>query len=275
MISNNNYIVYKHTFPNGKVYIGITSNSTRRRWREGHGYKSQKHLYNAILKYGWDNIKHEILYSNITKEEACTKEKDLIKYYKSLNISYNNSNGGETNEGYIGTELQREHARNIWKGKKLPKEVVEKIKSALSSRVCKNSTKLKRSLALQAYYARKVYKLNKLGKVLAVYNNLQDASQDNNAKRRQIAQCCKRGALLFRNYYYLYEEEYKNYGISKRLLTHDKPVIIYKDNIFIGEYNDVKEASNVLGINILSLKRACTNFKLGNKIKGYTVKYKY
>ena len=39
-------------------------------------------------------------------------------------------------------------------------------------------------------------------------------------------------------------------------------------------FNIKKEASNVLGINILSLKRACTNFKLGNKIKGYIVKYK-
>ena len=95
----------------------------------------------------------------------------------------------------------------------------------------KSSSFIKSDFIMSATESR--YLLNKLGKVLAVYNNLQKAAQDNNAERRQISQCCKRGALLFRNYYYLYEEEYKNYGISKRLLTHDKPVIIYKDNLFI------------------------------------------
>ena len=37
----NNYTVYKHTSPHGKVYIGITSQSPIRRWRkDGSGYKS-------------------------------------------------------------------------------------------------------------------------------------------------------------------------------------------------------------------------------------------
>lgn len=29
------YTVYKHTSPNGKVYIGITKLSVERRWQEG------------------------------------------------------------------------------------------------------------------------------------------------------------------------------------------------------------------------------------------------
>lgn len=32
------YKVYKHVFPNGKVYIGITSQSLDSRWNSGKGY---------------------------------------------------------------------------------------------------------------------------------------------------------------------------------------------------------------------------------------------
>ena len=58
------YKVYKHTFPNGKIYIGITSKkNVKRRWGNGgSGYKDQTYMRNAINKYGWENVKHEILY---------------------------------------------------------------------------------------------------------------------------------------------------------------------------------------------------------------------
>lgn len=38
----NNYTVYKHTFPNGKIYIGITKQAPSKRWRNGTGYSGQK-----------------------------------------------------------------------------------------------------------------------------------------------------------------------------------------------------------------------------------------
>lgn len=34
----NNYIVYKHIFPNNKIYIGLTRQKPERRWRNGDGY---------------------------------------------------------------------------------------------------------------------------------------------------------------------------------------------------------------------------------------------
>ena len=89
----NNYIVYKHTSPSGKFYIGITGQDTERRWRRGgSGYKPRKdyscRFYNAILKYGWDNFKHEILYDNLTKEEAEKIERELIDKYDLTNPEY-------------------------------------------------------------------------------------------------------------------------------------------------------------------------------------------
>ena len=99
------YSVYCHTFPNGKRYIGITNNAENR-WRNGDGYKHQKKIWNAIVKYGWDNIRHEILIDGITKEKAQELEKKLIAEFDSIKNGYNVSAGGEgTNATYLHPEL--------------------------------------------------------------------------------------------------------------------------------------------------------------------------
>lgn len=99
MIEDTEYTVYKHTAPNGKVYIGITKQKPDRRWRNGDGYKHNKHFYSAILKYDWENIKHEIVENGLTKEQACNLEIELIAKYDATNPKhgYNNTMGGETN----------------------------------------------------------------------------------------------------------------------------------------------------------------------------------
>ena len=90
------YLVYKHVAPNGKVYIGITSQSAEERWRNGRGYRNCPLFHNAICKYGWDNISHEILFDGLSKEDAEQKEIDLIVSYKSNNpeYGYNIDSGG-------------------------------------------------------------------------------------------------------------------------------------------------------------------------------------
>ena len=56
--SENNYSVYVHTAPSGKMYVGITKQKPEYRWgRNGIKYKTQV-FYRAIEKYGWDNIDH-------------------------------------------------------------------------------------------------------------------------------------------------------------------------------------------------------------------------
>ena len=47
------YWVYVHTFPNSKKYVGLTTQKNiNRRWANGLGYRTQKLIYRAILKYG-------------------------------------------------------------------------------------------------------------------------------------------------------------------------------------------------------------------------------
>ena len=49
-------IVYIYTFPNGKKYIGQTAQPLEKRAKKGEGYKNSPAVYNAIKKYGWENI---------------------------------------------------------------------------------------------------------------------------------------------------------------------------------------------------------------------------
>lgn len=91
------YTVYEHVFPNGKRYIGITCQDVRKRWQNGNGYKTQYFMNLAIEKYGWENIKHNILETQLTKWEAKNKEKYYISKYKTdkLSCGYNRTPGGD------------------------------------------------------------------------------------------------------------------------------------------------------------------------------------
>lgn len=73
------YCVYRHNCPDGRVYIGITSQAPGMRWNGGLGYQSSNwEFFKYILAVGWNNIEHEILYMGLTESEAREIEKDEI-----------------------------------------------------------------------------------------------------------------------------------------------------------------------------------------------------
>ena len=94
------YIVYKHTSPSGKCYIGMTCQTMERRARcNGRAYSQCTAFYGAIQKYGWDNFDHEILESGLSYEDACEKERYYIALFHSLTSErgYNLETGGGAN----------------------------------------------------------------------------------------------------------------------------------------------------------------------------------
>lgn len=137
-----NFYVYKHISPNNKVYIGITSQNPNDRWFNGDGYNKQKLFYRAIQKYGWDNFQHEILFENLSKEEACQKEIELIAEYKSNNpeFGYNLTSGGEGPSGYHHTKEakirigQASKGNQYGKGYKHTPEALLKISASSKNR---------------------------------------------------------------------------------------------------------------------------------------------
>lgn len=209
------YTVYRLTSPSKKVYIGITSQPVNKRWNKGTGYKRCPAMYNAIKKYGWENIKKEILLENTTENEAKELETLLIKLHRS-NVSkygYNRTEGGDGTKGHYPSEETRRKMGEAHKGNKycLGKKLSEERKRQISER--EKGAKNPR--------ARKVICLE----TLKVYDTLTQAREETGATK--ITECCshyykhKSSAGLHWEYYddRLSDSDYKD--ILERLLKEE------------------------------------------------------
>lgn len=210
-MTNNNYIVYMHTSPNDKRYIGITSQKPERRWRNnGEGYKNHVYFWKAIQKYGWNNFKHDILYTDLTKKEAEQKEIELIAYYNSNNIDfgYNMSIGGESgSKGYKYTDEQKRHMSEVHKGemngmygKHHTKETIEKERVAHLRENLSEDTLYKMSVAKKGKKRDRKSVEKQIAtisnKVICVetsvvYNGTREAGRLNNISHSCIARVCR------------------------------------------------------------------------------------
>ena len=216
------YVVYKHTSPDNKVYIGITSQvPPEKRWANGHGYTTNKYFSNEIMRYKWDSFTHEILFDNLTRPEAQQKEFELIKHYKSTdkNFGYNISASGI---GDVSDEVKKRIMKYYDGINPLP--VVqytllgEFIKIFDSASVAEEETGIcgtniikccKQQLKSAGKFVWRYadvnlnvvdynYKINKQvvqytkdGKFIYIYNSIIDAAMKNNVDQSSITKCCK------------------------------------------------------------------------------------
>ena len=129
------FYVYVHTCPNGKRYVGATTQARPEfRWKGGRGYGGI--FLQDILKYGWDNITHEVLEVD-SREEMYRKEIELISFYHSNDprYGYNSSIGGEKSAlGCIRSEETRKKLSLYHKGKSLGEEHRKHISKALKGK---------------------------------------------------------------------------------------------------------------------------------------------
>lgn len=141
------FYVYMHVNKiNNKKYIGITRRNPEVRWYNGKGYGHNQYFTNAINKYGWNNFEHIILFSNLTESEACLKEQELIKYYKSNTHSfgYNLESGGKY---FNVNELTKKKISESSKGKKLSNKTKNKISNSEKGKIVSKETRDKISKA--------------------------------------------------------------------------------------------------------------------------------
>ena len=125
------YCIYKITnLINGKTYIGQHKYKDLNDSYMGSGI----HIKRAIRKYGIENFKKEILYSNIQyKETVDDMERFAIAKERAIGkAEYNIADGGEGGgcKGYHHTEEARKRISEANKGRHLSEEIKRKISEA-------------------------------------------------------------------------------------------------------------------------------------------------
>lgn len=106
----NNYVVYMHQNKiNGKKYVGITNNTSKRWYGKGKKYEACPRFYSAIKKYGWDGFCHAVIVSGLTLEEANVLEQFYIQTYRTCekDYGYNITSGGR----FAPTMLGKHHSK--------------------------------------------------------------------------------------------------------------------------------------------------------------------
>lgn len=126
------YSVYKHTAPDGRVYIGITSRRPTQRWQGGHGYSGNTYFTRAIKKYGWENFCHEIIAEGLSEQQAKAMEIELIAAYKAniRKYGFNISSGGESKKGTKISDWQKQRISEASKGRIVSEETRAKLAAA-------------------------------------------------------------------------------------------------------------------------------------------------
>lgn len=155
--------LYRMTFPNGKAYVGITSDFARRmKAHKAASAKYQQPVCRAIAKYGWENVTREVLvvgpYAYIRQLESTA----IVAFNTRIPHGYNVSEGGEfapslapevrakiskSNTGKTPTIAQREKQADSMRAKWLDPEYRKKTIAAATGNKRSDETKKKQSVA--------------------------------------------------------------------------------------------------------------------------------
>ena len=204
-MADGTYSVYCHTTPSGKRYIGITERPVEDRWAGGSGYRRQV-FYHAIQKYGWDNIRHEVLFAGLSRNEAIERERELVEKYKAneRDYGYNQTTGGdlckfneETCErirnsltGRTLSEIHKAHIAECRTGWTLSEETKRKIGEKHRNKVVTPETCEKLKEAHQ-WQARAVRQLSMGGDLIKTYPSVGQAAEEVGCSKLLIRRVCQ------------------------------------------------------------------------------------
>lgn len=155
---------------NGKVYIGKTEESFKRRWWHhvsslNGNYHKNNHLQSAWNKYGEKNFKFEILHIHEEGENLSNLEVKFIEKFDSFNNGYNQTLGGE---GTLGHKQSDDAKRKIG----------EKNRINMTGKKLSEETKLKMSNSHKGYVKTEEHRKN-LSKSLKGKNVSEETKEKN------------------------------------------------------------------------------------------------
>ena len=166
------FLVYKHTSPSGKCYIGQTCDYHRRcvtHKSKARTKRVDSAFSNAIAKYEWDNFTHEILKDGLTIDESNYWEDYYIKEFNSLAPhGYNLRDGGANAKA---SEQLKKKLSTIHTGRKrgpMSQETKDKISAATKGKIVSAEVRLKLSIIGKTLHAENPERMQKVMKAAKV-----------------------------------------------------------------------------------------------------------
>jgi len=273
----NTWMVYVHTTPNNKKYVGITSVGINKRWGKNGGHYKGQMFYRAIKKYGWGNINHEIIAENIFYNKAKDIEIFLIEFFRTheYDFGYNLTKGGDGHNGVKASEETKEKQRNNREGIKacgygnFPSDKTkQKMSNSGKNKVFTNETRKKMSVEKN----KPVFQYDKDGNFINTYNSASKASNILKINIGNLCACCRNVVKFAGGYHWSYELIDNPETVRKILnneiilpiikTRNEKPVIQLdlNDNI-VNEYKSAKDASIATNIPSQEISQSCKNIR--------------
>ena len=275
------YVLYCHTNKiNNKKYIGITNQKPSRRWgKDGYGYHVQLKFYRAIQKYGWNNFKHEILFENLSSEEAEKLEIEMIAKYDTTNnnFGYNVSIGGGitlANRRQIKQFSVDGELLNVFESMLY----IEKTYGYLTSSICQvcNGNKISAYGYIWRYieddfdlYSTELlnqekpvnqYSIN--GKYLHTYDSISEARKETNIVK--ISDVCNKKRDSAGGYIWRFTNECdgtSDIEVDTRKIKKKRICQIDADNNIVGIYESLSEAEKTTSVSKRQISKCCNNLK--------------
>lgn len=252
--------VYAILFPNGKRYIGVTSTSMEKRFRDhlsaSRSAKQNKtKLYKTMSEIDHSLLKMEFIEKCHNKEDCIAKEKAAIERYDSVDNGYNTVYGGENPEGYVFSKEDRIKI-SIAQKKRFEREEERKKASEATKLWMKNSPE-------------KVEKMNaRRREVVTTVEHRKMMSDKMKKVYKDNPELVKRtGETLSRRYK---EDSDLRERISRAL--GGGPIEVLKDGVVVSKYPSVGTAAREMK---LSLGNICSVLKgRRNHTGGYTFRRK-
>lgn len=262
------YLIYKITFPNGKVYVGLTSKGLevrkKQHLRSANKPKSHSKLpvHKAISKYK-DSITWKIIEDNIASlKKASEKEISYIKALDSANrkFGYNATNGGG--------------------GVRMNNQTTQKLKSSLKTYFSKPLSKEKLSVAKggKSFYAISVI----TGIVLTEHKTQAEAAKVYDVLQAAISSCLRGKVYCVNDIAFRFnpilepklpKKNNPNHGLlSKKQMTRwSRQIQVYDlNNNLLHTFNNVKTCAETLNIGAYSVSRVLCGQR--NKYKNMVFK---
>jgi group I intron endonuclease len=142
-------VIYKITFPNGKVYIGKCKDLRSR--KSSHRYSmnnnsNKTRLKRAFLKYGFDSVSWEVVFETNDSNLLNEKEIYFIEKYNSVKTGYNITIGGDGGNTISHNDRKLEIIKQQLKTKGISPDKYIVIDEELSNKIINDYVNNKNSI---------------------------------------------------------------------------------------------------------------------------------